>query len=356
MNSNEVSVEQLEGLTNQESAEVIAEHFAAVSNEYLPLNRNDLPCYLPSEKPPQVDEVSVYEKINKLKNTRSTFAIDIPNKLRKEFAVELCGPLSNIINSCLLEQYYPKLWKYEFITPAPKISHPKVIKDLRKISSTSDYSKVFEGFIKDWILEDISDKIDVGQFGGQPGTGTEHMMVCLVDRILKLLDSTTDSVAVIAAMIDWSSAFDRQDPTLAIQKFIKLGVRASLIPLLASYLEDRKMRVKFNGKMSNEHDLIGGGPQGTLLGLIEYLVQSNDAADCVSEEDRYKYIDDLSVLELVFLSGVLTDFDCHRSVPSDIGVDQEYLPPDRYNTQGSLDQIASWTEENMMQINVDKTN
>ena len=222
-----------------------------------------------------------------------------------------------------------------------------MIKDLRKISSN---------IIKDWILEDISEKIDVGQFGGQPGIGREHMMVCLVDQILKLLDSTTDSVAVIAAMIDWSSAFDRQDPTLAIKKFIKLGVRASLIPLLASYLEDRKMRVKFNGKMSNEHDLIGGGPQGTILGLIEYLVQSNDAADCVREEDRYKYIDDLSVLELVFLSGVLTDFDCQMSVPSDIGVDQKYLPPENYNTQGSLDQIASWTDENMMLINVEKTN
>ena len=145
------------------------------------------------------------------------------------------------------------------ITPAPKITHPKVISDLRKISSTSDYSKVFESFIKDWILEDISEKMDIGQFGGQAGTGTEHMLVCLVDRILRLLDSTTDSTAVIAAMIDWSNAFDRQDPTLAINKFIKLGVRASLIPLLASYLEERKMKVKYNGKLSAEHTLIGGG-------------------------------------------------------------------------------------------------
>ena len=168
-----------------------------------------------------------------------------------------------------------------------------------------------------------------------------------------MLDSTTDSTAVIAAMIDWSSAFDRQDPTLAIKKFINLGVRGSLIPLLASYLEDRKTKVKFNGKISDEHSLIG--PQGTLLGLIKYLIQSNDAADCVSQEDRYKYIDDLSILELVFLSGVLTDFDCHRTVPSDIGVDQKYLPPESYRTKDSLNQIASWTDENMMQINVDKT-
>ena len=98
----------------------------------------------------------------------------------------------------------------------PKTTHPKVITDLRKISSTSDYSKVFEGFLKDWVMEDIGHKIDIGQFGGKKGLGTEHMMVCLVDRILKLLDSTTDTSAVIAAMIDWSNAFDRQDPTIGI--------------------------------------------------------------------------------------------------------------------------------------------
>ena len=130
--------------------------------------------------------------------------------------------------------------------------HPKTVKDLRKVSSTSDYSKVLESFLRDWILEDISGKIDVGQFGGQAGKGTEHMMVFLVDRILKLLDRTTDRAAVIATMLDWSNAFDRQDPTLAIKKFISLGVRTSLIPLLASYLEDRKMRVKFNGAISGQ--------------------------------------------------------------------------------------------------------
>ena len=46
------------------------------------------------------------------------------------------------------------------------------------------------------------------------------------------------------------------------------------------------MKVKYNGATSKEHSLVGGGPQGTLLGLIEYLVQSNDSADCVDEADR----------------------------------------------------------------------
>ena len=55
-----------------------------------------------------------------------------------------------------------------------------------------------------------------------------------------------------------------------------------------------------------------------MLGLIEYLVQSNDSADCVSEEDRFKYIDDLTILELVALTDALIELDCHQSVPSNI--------------------------------------
>ena len=71
------------------------------------------------------------------------------------------------------------------------------------------------------------------------------MLVFMIDRILKLLD-TTDSGVVIATMIEWAAAVDRLDLTLVIKKFIKLGVRPSLIPLLVSYLSERRMKVKFN--------------------------------------------------------------------------------------------------------------
>ena len=93
---------------------------------------------------------------------------------------------------------------------------------------------------------------------------SEHMIVWLLDRILKLLDRHTDRSAIIMTFLDWKAAFERLDPTLAIKKFIKLGVSPSLIPLLASYLTDRKMKVKFNGEMTEFLDLVGGGPQGTL--------------------------------------------------------------------------------------------
>ena len=140
-----------------------------------------------------------------------------------------------------------------------------------------------------------------------------------LDRILQLLDSYPDRSAVISTCLDWSQAFDRQDPTIAIQKFIKLGVRPALIPLLVSYLTDRRMKVKFNGEMTEFLSLIGGGPQGTLLGGTEYLVQSNDSAECVTPEDRFRFIDDLSLLQLICLAGLVSEYNFKDHVASDIG-------------------------------------
>ena len=355
-NDGDIKVESLTEMTNEQAVEEIASHFSSIANEYNPLDTCQLPAYQPTLPPPKVNELAVYKRIEKLKNTRSTLPLDLPNKLRKEFAVELAEPLTNIINESLIQQKYPTLWKFEWVTPVPKITHPKIIKDLRKISSTSDFSKVYESFLKDWIMEDISQKIDIGQFGGQKGLGTEHLIVCLVDRILKLLDDNQEMSAVIAALVDWSAAFDRQDPTLAIKNFLNIGVRPSLIPVLVSYLKDRKMKVKFNGEESKEHSLNGGGPQGTLLGGIEYLINSNNNANSVEPEDRFKYVDDLSILHLIMMSGLLMNYDFRSHVASDIEVDKPFLPPATYGTQTSLDKIADWTEANMMKFNHDKSN
>ena len=354
--SQNVQIESLSNLTNVQCVQKIADHFASISQEYSPVNTAMLPSYLPALPPPTIEEYEVYDRLYKLRKSKSTLPIDLPGKLRQECSLHLAAPLCTIYNECLSVGMYPSPWKQEWVTPAPKISQPKSITDMRKISCTSDFSKVFEGLLNDWIMEDISDNLDIGQFGGQTGLGTEHMIVCFIDRILHLLDTHPHKSAVIATSLDWSAAFDRQDPTLAILKFLKLGVRPSLIPVLISYLTDRKMQVKFNGEVSSILTLIGGGPQGTLVGGLEYLVQSNDNADSVEPDDRYKFIDDLSVLQLVLLAGLLVEYNFYQHVASDVGIDMKYLPSDTYNTQAHINQISTWTSDNLMKLNEAKCN
>ena len=80
------------------------------------------------------------------------------------------------------------------------------------------------------------------------------------------------------------------------------------------------MQVRLRNVLSKIYELPGGGAQGTLIGLLEYLIQSNDNADCVNQSMRFKYVDDLTILELVLFAGLLTEYDFKLHVASDIGL------------------------------------
>ena len=64
-NQGDLKIKALEGLSDKECANAIAEHFAAVSNLYEPVNLERLPAFLPSLPSPQVDEYNVYLKLKK---------------------------------------------------------------------------------------------------------------------------------------------------------------------------------------------------------------------------------------------------------------------------------------------------
>ena len=126
-----IKVDSLSEYNDVQCARKIAEHFSSISNEYSPVNNSTLPCYLPALPPPQVEEYQVYQRLVRIKKTKSTLPIDIPDKLRKECAVHLAAPLCDIYNDCLNQSEYPTLWKHEWVTPAPKVTHPQDISDLR---------------------------------------------------------------------------------------------------------------------------------------------------------------------------------------------------------------------------------
>ena len=99
-----------------------------------------------------------------------------------------------------------------------------------------------------------------------------------------------------------------------------------------------------------------GGPQGSSIGLLEYDAQTNENTEFIPEDDKFKWVDDLSVLEIINLIIVgLTSYNFKQHVASDIGLGQLYLPPENIKSQMYLDKIAEWTENNRMKLNEKKT-
>ena len=146
MDTGKLQIKSLEGLTDQECAEAVAQSFAEVSQEYERLDRTKLPAFLPAERPLQVNVFQVKTKIENIGKTKSTLPVDIPDRMRKECSLDLAEPMCNITNSCLRAGCFPRPWRREWVTPVPKPKDGgefKTCNDVRKVASTSDYSKVF---------------------------------------------------------------------------------------------------------------------------------------------------------------------------------------------------------------------
>ena len=196
--------------------------------------------------------------------------------------------------------------------------------------------------------------MDPASYGGVPGMSTAHYMVKLVHDIMQGLDKNSqgETNSAIATFSDWSKAFDMQCHRLGILSFMKCGVRTSILPILVSYFQNRTMTVKYRSAISTRRSLPGGGAQGTLIGPIEYACQSNESADCVSEDNRYKFVDDLTTLEILSLSlQMLTSHNFRQNVASDVEIENQIIQPENIQTQKTVNEINQWTKNQKMQLN-----
>ena len=121
---------------------------------------------------------------------------------------------------------------------------------LRPVSLTDCFAKVSESFITNWVLEDVSDKIDTQQFGNIKGVSTSHCLVSLLNFLHSGADAINNFGTVV--LTDFSKAFDMVDHTLMIEKFIHLGVRGAIVPWLCD----------FNQALSDYKVLKGGVTSG----------------------------------------------------------------------------------------------
>ena len=177
----------------------------------------------------------------------------------------------------------------------------------------------------------------------------------MLHRILTAVDknSQKEPIAVIVNLVDWSPAFDCHPHKLGVQSFIKTGVRQSLIPILISFFQNRRMKVKWNKESNSTHILNGGGPQGELMGILEYLSQTNDNTNILDDDEKFKFIDDLSILEIInLISQGLASHNFKFQVEVDMNIEHnQYLPQSSIKSQNYLDKISDWTHLNLMKLN-----
>ena len=176
-------------------------------------------------------------------------------------------------------------------------------------------------------------------------------------------------------------------PVILVTLLSDLNIPTCALRLIISYLSNRSMVTTFNGKVSGSQHLCGGGPQGSLLIVLLFILEVNKAGDpsprvdenpvlppgqygphpepvynqpvqlCQQPEktDKKLYIDDLTELEAISLKTSLVKMDRICGPLNYHERCELVLPPEKSIIQHKLADLQDFTSRNMMLVNKKKT-
>ena len=249
-----------------ESAETVAErladHFNKISDEFDGVQPGQIPV-APSIPLPTLTTLDVRDRILSFRKPKSMVEGDIPPSVVNRVAQFIACPLASIYNDITRNHDWPSSWKVETVTPIPKKSMPQSPDDVRNISCTQLFSKIYESFVLTWLGN--SSSMRPNQYGGVKGSGTEHFLLQLWQDVLENSDDSRASTLI--SSIDYSKAFNRLDFVRCLNALKAKGVGQELLNIIASFLSGRRMTVKVGDAKSSLKDIEGGVPQGSLLGV-----------------------------------------------------------------------------------------
>ena len=250
-------------------AEEVATFFNEISNEFEPLDPFDIPRTYERALP----MLSVSEVQKTLVSCKKSGMVDgdIFPQLVKSCADSLAVPLANIFNTITSTSVWPISWKRELVTVIPKKSMPQSFADLRNISCTKLFSKIYESYVLAWAMEEITLKNN--QFGGVKGCSTAHMVITILNEICENCEDYRSGTVLTA--IDFAKAFNRVSYQNCLKAFKDKGASSAIIRLLATFLTNRTMSVKIGSERSAPRPVNGGCPQGSILGVFLFNVATD---------------------------------------------------------------------------------
>ena len=192
----------------------------------------------------------------------------------------LLRAMTHLYNSSLATGHYPSPFKTALVALIPKpkkdLTDPK---NYRPISLLETIGKIFEKIINSRLRRYLEnhDLLSSKQFGFRSHRSTQDVLNLLTNYCNNNKDRRLKTVLVTK---DVERAFDTVwHAGLKYKLCTKFNFPPILQKLLCSFLDDRKLKLKFKGKVSNTISMHAGVPQGSILSPTLFILYTNDLPD-----------------------------------------------------------------------------
>ena len=151
----------------------------------------------------------------------------------------------------------------------------KLLKNYRPIYLLPIYGKVLNRLLYNSMFEFFiqNNLIIPNQSGFKIGDSWINQPISITQEIYKWFD---DGCEVRGLFLDISKAFDKVWHQGLHYKLRQNGISGELLNILTDFLDNRTQRVILNGQYSSWAKVEAGVPQGSILGLLLFLIYIND--------------------------------------------------------------------------------
>ena len=245
---------------------------------------------------------------------------------------EILGPiLREIFNKSMLTGCFPSKWKETLAIPVQNIKNTKLCEEYRTVNMLPIYEKVLEKLVEKQFRNYLENNslIMEQQSGFRKGYSCETALNFVIESWKNEMDSKN---FVIAVFLDFKRAFETVDRGILLKKLSKYGIKNNELKWFESYLNARTQRTSVNNNISSANEVKTGVPQGSVMGVLLFLLYINDINLAVKNCRLCMFADDA----LLFISGK-----CMRECTEKINMD--------------LQSISEWLVINKLKLNIKKT-
>ena len=243
-----------------------------------------------------VSPAQITEAIRLIANKPSTDVNEISFKLIHSVAAQVSKPICHMYNLSISSGIFPASFKISKVIPIFKSGNSKQSGNYRGIALVNSFSKIFEKLVSDRLISFLSHNnfFFKDQYGFLKGRNTAQAVYKVCNFVS---DTINKSEVCLAIFLDIRKAFDTVDHQILFAKLESAGVHGLTLAWFKSFMSDRKQQVKVGNSLSSNFRFITIGVlQGSILGVILFIIFLNDIGNAAKELSKRIFADDTTGL------------------------------------------------------------